>query len=350
MVELVLVLALVGGIVVTVSFVMSSLITQASETNAGEVASEAAFRVVEEMADAIRLAETVHEAGPNLLVVSTRYYYDTDDTLERVRFRLSGTSLTREISQNDGVSYDAPEVLEDDVTLFSSKSFRIEDSFSATDYEVGLDTVPTGTPTLVSATDQASFLVRDLDSVDPDLVASYDAERLLVEPVGFTGTTVTLSPSIPTEDLYTSVQFTPLGTGGGYSPLVFGSMSTNVSVFFGQFGNIRLVTTQSFIPTQLETSPTQWVAGQTYDVSMRFESDAAWAEVRDADGTVVISETMSVPPGMTDGTVSVAAYTIARPGSWDNLVVGYDQVTVELEVVIDGESGMRTAEVTPRSW
>ncbi|MEM7168477.1 MAG: hypothetical protein AAF581_23745 [Planctomycetota bacterium] len=350
--EIMLVIAILGAITATLTAAANTALARASDTQHKEERLHRAYHLLEQIKQAIRMAESVHQAGDNLLVISTRYYYDTDDALERVRFSLSGRTLLREISQNNGASYAAPEVLDNNVASFMAYSFRISDPFDPGEYDLALAGIPTGDPSPVDSKVQAEFLVKELGQVDQEFKDSYSGGQLQITTTNADPKRVTVSPPLSKDGLQLRTQFTPLVANSSYRPLRFGlqSVQTSTMVLFENTGKVVLRSKEADVLLAQQYGTADWIPGETYFVEVHFNGSNAWARVITNTGDTLLSQTVPTSNALDNAEVDLTAGTQNNPGSWDDLRVGYPRVTVEIGVDIGSGIDRLTAKVAPRAW
>ena len=351
LIETLLVVGLLGGIAITLSLSLNHLLNNAEQAQAEASGRNTVFRTMSDIGNGLRVAEAVHRAGEGILEFSSRYYYDDDDSLERVRILQTGSDLVRQVSNDDGASYSVPEAIAVGIVSFSAYSILIEDSFDPAHYDalpVALTAVSEIPPVDTAA--QASYRVMDLPAVDPDLSASYDSGSLLVRSGSILGRRITVSPSLPREDLSVRVKFVPLAAGGSYTALLFGEDQTGVSVYFGPLGAIRSLSTHNWFPIQAESAGTSWVAGQEYWVEMGFCTEAGWIKVSTVDGTVITEHTIATSDALVEGSVSLTSFTPGLDARWDDLRIRTERVRLTLDVNLDGTTQQQVSRIAPRSW
>lgn len=339
-------MTLVGAILAAFVFAYTATSQTASATGVGEQRFAEAQRALSQMEQAIRLSERVLEASDALMILETRYFWDSDDDVELIRYTLVGDQLLRAVADGSAV-YDSDEVVAENISFFSCHSLEISDEFDRVNYDTSDHAVmpPTGDMGTVDldATTVAVFEVHDFATMDADLPAAYDADnqRLEIENnSAVAAKTVTVSPPTPAQGLQAITGFTPIEDNMEYRPIVFGSETLdvdNVAVVFEPDRTIRVKSVRSGTLMGQAVGTTTWEPLQSYSVKLELRYGRAYAWVDAGNGYEVIGDITG--GNVDDKPVHLQAVGNGARGAWDSLRITYPYVQLELQVhLTDGPS------------
>ncbi len=335
------VLASTISIVLVLAFAVSQqvFIDQAAATIADEQQSSAGESGMAEIEQAIRMSEVVLDAAEGTLELSTRYYLDLDDAEEKVRFRLSGGRIVKEI--DTGAGYVRERDLIENALEFRAHSLEIWDPMPREVYDP--DWAPEAT-LLAGTINVAAKLIKDLTGGDSDWDDSYDPADQRIEvsvPGASSRKTITVTPPTPRSGLEASTQFTPIGAGKRYRALLYGNesdTSNQVAVVFENDQSIRLQSLQDGTLVGNAVAGFAWSVQESYNVKLGFVDGRAAATVDRGNGEELVG---IVPAGtIDDAPLHFEVGTTGGEAAWDDLRVTYPYT--EFKVVIDLGGECRT--------
>jgi type II secretory pathway pseudopilin PulG len=127
LVEMVMAMALMGIIMVSITGVLAQgLQAWRNNQERGEL-TQAARIVMDRVGREGKYATSVLQAGNNILEIGTKYLLDTDTGTEKVKYQLSGTTLTR--SEDTGAGYGAANEFAGNVYAFKAAYENLTDNF-----------------------------------------------------------------------------------------------------------------------------------------------------------------------------------------------------------------------------
>lgn len=342
MIELVMSMAIFGTLLSSLYVVSTVAVGQTSTQQEKQASLGDAHRALAQIETAVRLSDRIVKAGVDRLVLETRYFIDTDDGVEEVRYIRSGNSLYRRVS-DEGGALSEPLLILDDATAFQAHKLTIRENFDREDFDSTVaGVIPVGDTITADSSVQAEYDLRAMGDIDPDLLTAYSVEKERVEATGTSAvapTTMTLTPPLKKRSLTATTDFTPQSVFKEYRPLVWGDAApdtNNISVIFKSDGKIMLRTTQGGTLVDEATSGATWAMANAYKVRLEMMGDKARAFVS-ANGE---------PPqkvGIIDnGTMTTGAlhYQIngTGNGAWDSLEVDYRFLNLTLTTTLNGKS------------
>ena len=301
----------------------------AAHADRGETRQSAAA-VVREIEQAIRASETIVAAGADYIEIETRFFFDTDEEIETVAYRLQAGALQRELS-NGGTR--TTETLLESVDSFTTYYFSLEDDFDTDDF-VALAAKTRGPPSTVNTALQADYALMELSALSASFVASYnDVTASIAVGDATSGDSVALSPPLVPEGLTATVDFTVSDGTATYHALEFGdeALNTNGVVIEFSGGSIGLRVFEGSAETGRVSNAATYVAGETIPVRLDFVNDYVYASYHDGNEWRAIGS--ATAPALSTGRVWVRSRH--REGEWDALRVWYSLVDIVLTVEDD---------------
>lgn len=348
LIELLLVLALIGALSTTLWLTLSSVVARADGNRDREGRMNDVRAALAEIGQAIRTADEVLIAGPDVLVVKSRYHANADDSAEAIMYAHKGAGLAKQVAL-DGLNFGPQEWLIDEIDSFEAFNFRLIDRFEMTG--VGWKTAFAGLVNQPRTYDTSVATVYDtlgLSGLDGDLLACYDSISGQVTVFPMLGkVVVTVSPPLRVEDLVVRVHFVPVNGGGAYS-LILGPEGDAIELVFRTDGTIALQRTAASAIVDQQTGVGPWVAGTRYELELVFGGGRVRSLVTVA-GSVLFKDAIRLDT-FASGQLSFIAHRTGRTGVWDDLFVGWEVVRVDLGLDLGSGVETFTSKVGPRAW
>lgn len=332
--ELVMTTAVIGTVFVAFVAVEQVTVVEGAKRSVADERWIQGSVVVDEMENAVRLAERVLKAGDGTLLVSTRYFWDLDDGVEEIYYYSSGSSIYRRVA-DEVATFGSPELIYEHAVSFCAHALEIADSFNAEDYGATAVKTADGASTVDTA-NKAEYKVNEMGGADQDVYTYYDEsnQMLKLEPTTLEPVTVTVTPDLRKKWLHAQTRFRPQVDHQEYRPLVYGSEvpdTTNVSVVFGADGSIRLRSVEGGVLTAEEVSTISWKSGAEYRVQLESEKRYIMATLLNENGRQ--HKIGAVSSGAIDNAkLHFQSVTHGAVGEWDDLLVDYPLVEIEFEV------------------
>jgi len=339
LIELTMVVALATTLLVTLLSIEGFISSGSEQLFESSRVHAAAMSTLSEIEQSIRLADEVEATGTSILTLKTRFGWDTDAAWEKVRYTLQGGVLYREIAQG-AAPYGAPEIALDGVSSFQTHALELTDSFTEEHYSDASETTLGDKPALTGLLSHYNSLT-ELSVLDATVQTSVDLSQERLElTASSVSSSVTFTPPLKKQGLFLKTSFTANTGRSKYRPLIFGAGIGTIDavlVAFDSDGRVRL---QSFENGELlggSTFSASWAERESYAIELSFDDGMATARLFEPGGTV--EEVNPIPTGdLTEGAVSAATDTYGATGFWDNLVVRYPFVEVEIEYTASGQT------------
>lgn len=333
--ELVFATSITGAVLMAFGASHLFLLAKA-ESSHGEGSSHDSIElVIREMENAIRMSEEIQKSGSDILQVETRYFIDSDDELETVRYWRDGTTLKKSTASGTGPFGDI-ETLLSDVTAFDSFSLEIADEFVAAEYDTVL---VEGDTRSIDTSVQATYTVAELGDVDPDLAVSYDAALEALEVDATAGHRfLTVTPPLPGDNLSLRVTFTPLEEQEYF--ITYGDLSADetrahsIRLRFTP-GQVNLEYWDSNVRLEEIVNPYAWAVGEDYTLGFMVIDDTVRFWINDGSATLGLG---SIQRRLINQKPVHLEVRVGGRARFDNLNVKYPLVDLSITMTPIGSS------------
>ena len=339
--EVVVVVALIGGLLLTLTNIHIFTIERSNDTQDSEERLALAQAALNDMQQSIRFSSNVNGAAANFLEIEAEYVADFDDETESIRYELVAGSLIRSVVDGAGTTQST---LLEDITGFRAYTMQVRDSFSRGDY----DNPTSFTVSPVDTATDVDYRVRDVVTVDS---GNYDSEneRLVLEAVA-SRKSMALTPGMDKQGLTAQIDLIPYMSGQEYQALRYGdpdSAQGAIAIVFESDGTIGIRRTESGSVVAEETATITWVELSNHSVLLGLRDGRAWGVVT-RDGA---SERIGVVGwgSMDSQALTIETAGLLTKGAWDDFFVTYPEIELEIDYRVNGEDHTLVGGATRRA-